>query len=146
MRSKLIEKLCSVSNIAITLDHWDHSKTNKTYITVTAHFMREDILFARVLATQKTNSKTGEATLADFEHIVNRFGITSKIKLIVTDNFPSTKKAFANFDWLGCSAYQLNTVLTHVANSLRYTNGAMVDFHNLVKRSSALVTAVKRTE
>lgn len=144
LRVKVKKVLLCIDTMAITVDHWDHSKTNQTYITVTTHYVKDGELIGRTIATQPTDSKSSDATEKDVENILTLYSCADKAKIIVSDNCPAMKKAFVGEVWIGCSAHQLNTVLKHTADPKVHHGGPIEDFHTLIDRCSYLVSHVKR--
>lgn len=85
--------LNNVKNIAITTDIWT-SDSNRAYITVTGHFISENKLTARVLATEEIiGAHTGENIAVALSAILNEWNIINKIITIVSDNGANIKKA-----------------------------------------------------
>lgn len=72
----MIEK---VDHIAITTDLWS-SDSNKSYITVTGHFIYSNKLYAPVLATREVREvHTGENIAIEITRILNEWNIVEKV-------------------------------------------------------------------
>lgn len=70
------------------------SDSNTAYITVTCHFIFDDILYSPVLATREVHgAHTGENVAASLRDIFNEWEISTKIVTIVSDNGANIKNA-----------------------------------------------------
>ena len=82
---------------------WTHSKTNDSYITVTAQFM--DSMFTMqsvVLATRTVSEKhTSECIRECVKSILDEFGARRDDNVFVTDNAANMKAAFREHLWIG---------------------------------------------
>lgn len=70
------------------------SDCNKSYITVTCHFIYDNNLYSPVLAIREVfDSHTGLNIATTLKNIFNEWGITNKIVTIVSDNGSNIKNA-----------------------------------------------------
>lgn len=91
--SKLKLILENVNDLSITTDMWI-SDCNKSYLTVTCHFIRNNRLHSPVLATREVKeSHTGLNIATALSHIFNEWAIANKIVTIVSDNGTNIKNA-----------------------------------------------------
>ncbi|KAL4142806.1 hypothetical protein QTP88_005205 [Uroleucon formosanum] len=90
--SKLKSILKTISDLSNTTDMW--TDCNKSYITVTCHFIFDNHLYSPVLATREVfDSHTGLNIATTLKNIFNEWGITNKIITIVSDNGSNIKNA-----------------------------------------------------
>lgn len=93
----LREILEKISNVAITTDIWS-SNSNKSFITVTCHYICNYEIHARVLATQEIlGSHTGENISLQLREILNEWGVFDKVTTIVSDNAANMKNAINDY-------------------------------------------------
>ncbi|XP_022172647.1 zinc finger BED domain-containing protein 1-like [Myzus persicae] len=91
--SKLKSMLNNVNDVSITTDMWT-SDSQKSYITVTCHFIYNDNLYSPVIATREVcESHTGENIASALSYIFNEWNITHKIVTIVSDSGANIKNA-----------------------------------------------------
>lgn len=113
--SALKAVLHNVKNIAITTDIWTSDST-RAYTTVTAHFVSDNKLCARVLATKEIlGSHTGEHIAEVLTTILNDWNIFNKIVTVVSDNAANVKKAIKEHlqkHHHPCIAHTLNLSVT----------------------------------
>ncbi|KAJ8911510.1 hypothetical protein NQ315_014435 [Exocentrus adspersus] len=92
IQTKVKIMLNSVNNVAVTTDIWS-SDSNKSYITVTCHFICKK-LFSIVLATREmSEAHTGANIAATLLTIFQEWQIENKIVTIVSDNGANIKNA-----------------------------------------------------
>eukprot|EP00102_Acyrthosiphon_pisum_P010151 XP_008178343.1 PREDICTED: zinc finger BED domain-containing protein 4-like [Acyrthosiphon pisum] len=96
------------------------SDCNKSYITVTCHFIFDNHLYSPVLATRELfDSHTGINIATTLKNIFNEWGIADKIVTIVSDNGSNIKSAI-NEHLLKyhhpCVAHTLNLSINEVIN------------------------------
>ncbi|KAL4153182.1 hypothetical protein QTP88_001015 [Uroleucon formosanum] len=93
INSKLKSMLETTADLSITTDMWT-SDSNKSYITVTCHFIFDNHLYSPVLTTREVfDSHTGLNIATTLKNIFNEWGITNKIVTIVSDNGSNIKNA-----------------------------------------------------
>ncbi|XP_008182397.1 zinc finger BED domain-containing protein 1-like [Acyrthosiphon pisum] len=90
--SKLKGMLKTVLNVSVTTDMWT-SDSNNAYITVTCHFIFDDILYSPVATREVHDSHTGEHIAASLSLIFNEWEIGNKIVTVVSDNGANIKNA-----------------------------------------------------
>lgn len=80
--SKLIETFKNVKYISLTTDMWT-SSNNESFITVTSHFIHQDMLFDAVLENKGFGlaNHTSENILIQIETICDKFNIKEKVIL-----------------------------------------------------------------
>lgn len=85
--SKLKLILENVNDLSVTTDMWT-SDCNKSYLTVTCHFIYNNRLHSPVLATREVkDSHTGLNIATALTHIFNEWAIANKIVTIVSDKW-----------------------------------------------------------
>jgi len=118
--SKLKGMLRTVLNVSVTTDMWT-SDSNKAYITVTCHFIFDDILYSPVLATREVHdSHTGENIAASLRLIFNEWEIGNKIVTVVSDNGANIKSAINQYlkkHHHPCVAHTLNLSVIEAINN-----------------------------
>jgi len=83
----------TVTDLSITTDMWT-SDCNKSYITVTCHFIFDHHLYSPVLAAREGfDCHTGINIATTLKNIFNEWGIADKIVTIVSDNGSNIKNA-----------------------------------------------------
>ncbi|XP_072394799.1 E3 SUMO-protein ligase ZBED1-like [Diabrotica undecimpunctata] len=108
------EKLQGVEYIALTTDIWS-SDSQKSYISVTAHFIKDVKLHSIVISTTELSEHHTSLNIANaLRTILLNWEIFDKIVTIVTDNASNMKKAVKDFlnkrnDF--CVAHTLNLVV-----------------------------------
>lgn len=94
--------LNEIKYTAITTDMWT-SENNIGYITVTCHYIRDNVMFSRVLATNdatlimSTASHTSGNLAQAITTILNDWGIYDKIVTVVSDNGANIKCAVNDY-------------------------------------------------
>lgn len=84
--SLLRTTLNGIKYLSVTSDIWN-SDSNKAYVTITAHFIHEDKLYTRVLATREIpGSHTAENIAIVMKSILNEWNVFDKIMTVVSDN------------------------------------------------------------
>ncbi|XP_060806471.1 E3 SUMO-protein ligase ZBED1-like [Amyelois transitella] len=96
-RSSLADKLEDVKNLALTTDMWT-SDSNKSYLTVTVHFISESKLFARTLSTVEVKDVHSATVIANvLDTVLEEWRISNKVVTVVTDNASNIKKAVSEY-------------------------------------------------
>lgn len=118
--SKLKGMLRTVLYVSVTTDMWT-SDSNKAYITVTCHFIFDDILYSPVLATKELNDlHTGENIAASLKLIFDEWEINNKIVTVVSDNGANIKNAINQHLYKHhhpCVAHTLNLSVNEAINN-----------------------------
>lgn len=139
--SKLKLILENVNDLSITTDMWT-SDCNKSYLTVTCHFIHNNRLHSPVLATREVkDSHTGLNIATALTHIFNEWSIANKIVTIVSDNGSNIKNAI-NEHLLKyhhpCVAHTLNLSVNEAING-------NFDVHQILKKCRAIVGHYKHS-
>ncbi|KAL4141795.1 hypothetical protein QTP88_004363 [Uroleucon formosanum] len=83
---KIKSILLNVNDLSITTDMWT-SDSNKSYITMTCHFIFDDQLYSPIIATKEVSDRhTGQNIAATLTNIFNDWNIANKIITVVSDN------------------------------------------------------------
>lgn len=117
--SKLKSMLETVADLSITTDMWT-SDCNKSYITVTCHFIFDNHLYSPVLATREVfDSHSGVNIATNLKNIFNEWGIADKIVTMVSDNGSNIKSAINEYLHKyhhPCVAHTLNLSINEAIN------------------------------
>ncbi|KAL4148694.1 hypothetical protein QTP88_002865 [Uroleucon formosanum] len=118
------------------------SDCNKSYLTVTCHFIHNNRLHSPVLATREVkDSHTGLNIATALTHIFNEWSIANKIVTIVSDNGSNIKNAI-NEHLLKyhhpCVAHTLNLSVNEAING-------NFDVHQILKKCRAIVGHYKHS-
>jgi hypothetical protein len=141
IKVRLLKLLEETNYLSITTDLWS-SGSNKSYITVTGHFIHEFKFHSVVLATEEIKtSHTGENISKAISTVLEKFNITDKVVTAVTDNGSNMKKAIS--DELKkhnhfCVAHTINL-------SVQDAIGMNVQFSSILTKCRALVTYFKKS-
>ncbi|KAH9637309.1 hypothetical protein HF086_006953 [Spodoptera exigua] len=148
--SEAKQKLQSVEYIALTTDIWT-SDSQKSYISVTAHFIENSKLQSLIIATSELADQHTSLNIANaLRNILNEWNIFEKIVTIVTDNASSMKKAikdFLNKRNHFCVAHTINLAVKDCiqAESDVYPHLKNSDVINVISKSRAIVTHFKQS-
>lgn len=141
IKCKIIKMLEEIEYISITTDLWT-SSSNKSYITVTGHFIHNFEFYSVVLATKEVKTThTGENIGEAITNILETFHVLHKVVTIVTDNGSNMKKAVS--DYLKkynhyCVAHTLNLCVQDAVNANK-------EFLTIVSKCKAIVSYFKRS-
>ena len=100
LRTIIVDQLSKLSDhsISVTVDIWS-SRSMRSYIGITAHWMQDYTLQSAMLACQRfTGSHTGEKIITSFNEITAEYSISGKLLTIVSDSAANMVKAFT-FPW-----------------------------------------------
>ncbi|XP_018398073.1 PREDICTED: zinc finger BED domain-containing protein 1-like [Cyphomyrmex costatus] len=97
-RAATLEKLQKVQYLSVTTDIWS-SDSNKSFLTLTVHFIYKTKLIALTLSTAEMSSNhTAEHIAMTIRDILeNQRKIYDKVITIVTDNAANVKKAVSEY-------------------------------------------------
>jgi len=128
-----------VNDLSITTDMWTFD-CNKSYITVTCHFIHNNRLHSPVLATREVkDSHAGLNIATALTHIFNEWSIANKIVTIVSDNGSNIKNAI-NEHLLKCH----HPCVAHTLNqSLNEAINGNFDVHQILKKCRAIVVLLQ---
>lgn len=144
------ERLKDVPDIAIITDIWS-SENQKSFISVTAHFIQYSKLQSIVISTTELLQHHTSLNIANtLNDILLDWQIRDKIVTVVTDNASSMKKEvkdFLNMRNLFCVAHTLNLAVkdcigsdeNNQNNNLK--NSTILD---VISKSRAIVTHFKQ--
>jgi len=136
------KKLAASEHIAVTSDGWTDDFRKVSYVTVTAHFLDNDLnLHSCILNTGSVAAKKTAEVLGNVvSEVVADFGFEMTKVTIVTDNASNMVAAFRDRCWrLSCFAHCLNLVVTEM---LATDNG---DFQMMLTTCKNLVRHFKHT-
>lgn len=154
VKTKMVVDFSTVDCVHTTCDHWK-DKSSRNFFTVTGHFPSLDsgpevLIESFVMATIETSCKTAEQIKIDYNSVIDSYGISEKIKTVVTDSASSNKSAFKFRDdikWYPCTAHELNLVLTH-AFTFKHSDPDyrdVEDVEKLIESCKELVAYCKRS-
>ena len=97
VKNKVLEKLSKTETINLTIDLWSNCQM-KSYLGITGHYISEQWILESVMlgCNRVIGRHTSNNILSWYEEIVAEFGISSKVRHIVTDSGANIKKAFRN--------------------------------------------------
>ncbi|CAG4957002.1 unnamed protein product [Parnassius apollo] len=134
---------CNYS-ICLTTDLWT-SRSNESYIAITAHYMTDDFEFKTVLldCCNFHDSNTGENIQEVLKNIVAEWGLTDKIIFAVADNADNVQKAIHNIGWkqFGCYGHILNLI---VQDSLTTVQPILEKVKKIVRHFKTSSTALEK--
>ncbi|KAI8511850.1 hypothetical protein Bbelb_109500 [Branchiostoma belcheri] len=113
----LKSELKEVDSVALTGDGWT-SRTADHYLTLTAHYLDNWELKAKVLQTLKAEvSQTGDNIAVEIEECMQEFALIGKVEVMTTDNARAMINAISKAGIglsVGCFAHTLNLALQKV--------------------------------
>lgn len=91
------QRMTSVKSICITTDCWS-SSAQDSFIAVTAHFVDDDFKFesVRLECCLMQGSHTSVALAEELRRITDKFAVTDKVLIVVSDNAANIKGAVVN--------------------------------------------------
>lgn len=96
LSSELKRMLNFVENLSITTDMWS-SDSNRSFLTVTAHFISDFQIHSSVLSTQEIITDHSAPNISEaINNILDKWEINEKVVTVVTDNAANMKKAVIN--------------------------------------------------
>uniref|UniRef100_A0A182PP05 HAT C-terminal dimerisation domain-containing protein n=1 Tax=Anopheles epiroticus TaxID=199890 RepID=A0A182PP05_9DIPT len=118
-------ELLSTKSVALTSDGWSNN-TGTKFLTLSAHFIDENFkLSSRLLECTDISPDFSEESIAQwFFKILKKFGIESKVELIVTANTTMGRVIddYTNIKRLPCFATSLNFVMQEsIAKTIKKT-------------------------
>lgn len=107
----LKKELENVCYLALTSDIWS-SDSNKSFVSVTAHFIEQTRLKSVVISTSEIKENhTAENIAIAIQEVMDQWKISSKVVAIVTDNAAAMKKAVSE-----CLNKQNHFCVAHTLN------------------------------
>lgn len=116
MRLKVEKIFDNVDHVALTCDIWSEMMTVTSYLGVTAHYLQDDKLVSRCIATVALDQRhTGDFIAEKLKEICAGIHISlDKITAVVTDNGSNMIAGIANFleknKHLPCFAHTINLI------------------------------------
>lgn len=96
LSSELKGMLNFVENLSITTDMWS-SDSNRSFLTVTAHFISDFQIYSSVLSTQEIITDHSGSNISEaINNILDKWETNEKVVTVVTDNAANMKKAVIN--------------------------------------------------
>lgn len=93
LSSELKRMLNFVENLSVTTDMWS-SDSNKSFLTVTVHFISDFKLHSSVLSTHEIISDHSSLNISEaIKTVLDKWEINEKVVTVVTDNAKNMKKA-----------------------------------------------------
>ncbi|XP_023217520.1 zinc finger BED domain-containing protein 1-like isoform X1 [Centruroides sculpturatus] len=144
--------LSQVKNVGVTTDIWT-SVSNQTYLTVTAHFIHDDEMHARVLCTRKLiNTLTAENIGSVLSTILKEWDVFDKVVTVVSDDKANIKSAI--IDYLkkhhhSCVVHTLNLSINEAINLITELNTVIKKCRGLVryfKHSVLFIEKLKKVQ
>lgn len=134
-------------SVALAIDRWT-SINNENYISVTAHYLNEDLILKANLLDVVSIQKDSSINISIFlQELVANWRISNKIIAVVTENNPTMIDAIKECQWhhIPCFAHMLNSfvkaglaeindVITKVRNIVYYfkrNSEAMENLHSI---------------
>ncbi|XP_065368779.1 E3 SUMO-protein ligase ZBED1-like [Calliphora vicina] len=106
-------QLVTATAVCLTTDGWT-SKTNVSYLAVTAHYIDDDTnLKSHLIACDEFGERHTAENLTNYlEKIMSDFEINNKITAVVSDNAANITAAIRQGQWKGiaCFAHSLNLI------------------------------------
>lgn len=117
------QRMTSVKSVCITTDCWS-SSAQDSFIAVTAHFIDDDFKFEPVLleCCLMQGSHTSVALAEELRRITDKFAVTDKVLIVVSDNAANIKGAVVNeLKWkhFGCYAHTINLIVEDALEPVR---------------------------
>lgn len=138
-RAVVLEAIKTVNKICLTVDSWT-SSINEGYLAVTGHYITDDFVLNSVLldCLLIEGSHTSEHLASEILKIINKYGISNKVQVIVTDNAANMVAAVKNelgIKHWPCYAHTLNIIV----------QDALKNVSALVDKCKLIVTHFKRS-
>ncbi|XP_073450123.1 E3 SUMO-protein ligase ZBED1-like [Aquarana catesbeiana] len=109
-KAQIIASMSQASRVAITCDSWT-SVTTESYVTITAHYVKEWKILSHVLQTRAIYESHTGAHLAELlSRVVEEWQLSDKSVVLVTDNASNMIVAaqVGKFPHVKCFAHTLN--------------------------------------
>lgn len=137
---KIRNMLNQTKNVGVTTDIWS-SDSNKSFITVTCHFINTNNELENVVLDTKEipGSHTAEAIAGSVQGVFDDWNISDKVIAIITDNGSNVKKAVNDIlkkSHIPCVGHTLNLCVTDAIE-------ANVLFKDCLKKCKKIVTHFK---
>ena len=118
LQTKVKDALASVTSVSITLDIWT-SRDMRSYLGITAHFIRTFKLESVMLACNRFSGKhTAEHILENYQEILANFDLSSsKISSVITDSASNMIRAFVTLPGLDSQSANDNDELLPIVDT-----------------------------
>ena len=95
VKKKVLEKLSKAETIHLTIDLWSNCQM-RSYLGITGHYISEQWILESVMlgCCRVIGRHTSDNIVSWYDEIVAEFGISNKVRHIVTDSGANIKKAF----------------------------------------------------
>lgn len=127
-------------------DHWTDDYSKDKFLGVCVRYFSDNKLNTRLLELKEMNDSTAKATKCNTNFVIDKFGLTDKKLIYVTDNCPSMKKAFDNSEWYGCFLHIISLVQKHAFSSTKLSiiNVLLTpQFVNLVSKEEDVIKELR---
>lgn len=126
-------------SVCLTTDSWT-SPVNDSYTAVTVHYIDENFVMKSYLleCAEANESHTSQYLAAEIRRVVEEWGLSQKVSIIITDNaanITSAVEKVLKLKHFGCYAHKINLVV----------QDALVVLETLIKKIKAIVTFFKRS-
>ncbi|XP_049813602.1 E3 SUMO-protein ligase ZBED1-like [Schistocerca nitens] len=141
-------KINSAEAVVLTMDGWT-STTNESYLSVTAHYVKDLELASSLLECFKYDERhTSEKLSEELLRVTREWGIQEKVVCVVSDNAANIVGAIRLTAWkhIPCFAHTLNLI---VQNGLPHIQPILNKVKKIVeffKRSSQACTKLKKMQ
>jgi hypothetical protein len=135
------KEMQNVERFAATTDLWTEDYRKISYISLTVHYILNDVLFERILAVQQFKYQhTGAQILKSLKKIFLSFGIFDISEhQFVTDRGSNVIKGLEDYNRLNCTDHLYNTILEHGTTRTP-------EIKDLVEKASKLVRYSKKSD
>ena len=95
VKNMILEKLSKAQTIHLTIDLWSNHQM-RSFLGITGHYISEEWVLESVMlgCNRVIGRHTGENIVSWYDNIVAEFGISTKVRHIITDSGANIKKAF----------------------------------------------------
>lgn len=120
-KRNVLNKLKNIKKVCLTTDCWS-SSAQDSYLALTAHFIDIEYKFQSVLldCCRIEGSHTATNLAANIKEITERFSLSDKILVVISDNDSKIVKAVkSELKWphFGCYAHTLNLIVQHALDN-----------------------------
>lgn len=148
IKSNLISSMAGVNYVNCTTDHWKDGMSGASYMTICIHYADSTGLKLnnRIIGSFEVVDKCAKTTIDNFNDKMNALGISTKVRLIVTDSASSQISAFRGMRWLPCAAHMMNLLQKYSFNlqDKKDTPDPIPTITRLIDSSKIIVKRVKK--
>lgn len=145
--------ITNLKSYVIIFDHWSPKYTRQKFLGIKLYFYDNQTkkFKSRLLVNKPVKDGTSELTLNYYDETIELFEINEeKIVAVVTDNAPGNEKTVRNkgYDWVGCTAHQLNFIIKHVFDGDKYVKkiGSYIDLNEACRDLVSFFNKSKKFE